>query len=301
MARWRGQAGLAGFDLEDASAHLLDLRYADDVLVFAKSYDELSALTDALATELAAVGLILNASKTVVLTTEAQAPEHLHTQAGFCFKVIDQSAGHKWLGGVLSASGLHRHTLDLNYHLQAANKAFYANRWLLCDRSVSLQARLRLFASLITPVACFASGHRVVYKDDLRKLDVEFRKLMRQVVGPPGGVDWSQPWHEILHIWNDRVRSIASDAGIRNWSAESLGCYWNLATYAMSLPEHRWLPRVLRWRPTGPRTQGRPAHTWENKLIQYCRWRDVDDWSIAAVDTRTWSSWLDDFVIFVQS
>ena len=51
----------------------------------------------------------------------------------------------------------------------------------------------------ITPVVCFAAGHRTILKKDLNKIDVTFRKLLRSVVGPPAATDWSRPWHEILH------------------------------------------------------------------------------------------------------
>ena len=89
------------------------------------------------------------------------------------------------------------HGADVDYHIQCANKAFHANRWLLCDRAVSLAQRLTYFQAAVTAVACFAAGRRTTYKAELHKIDVHFRKLLRQVVGPPGGIDWSQPWHGI--------------------------------------------------------------------------------------------------------
>ena len=27
--------------------------------------------------------------------------------------------------------------------------------------------------------------------------------------GPPSNLDWSRPWHEILHEWNGKVQSVA--------------------------------------------------------------------------------------------
>ena len=48
-------------------------------------------------------------------------------------------------------------------------------------------------------------GHRTVHQSDLCRMDVVFRKLLRMVVGVPGNLDWSRPWHEILHEWNCKV------------------------------------------------------------------------------------------------
>ena len=58
---------------------------------------------------------------------------------------------------------------------------------------------------MVTSVVRFGAGQRKLYKSELRKLDVHWRKLLRQVVGPPGSIDWTQPWHSIWHQWNQRV------------------------------------------------------------------------------------------------
>ena len=44
-----------------------------------------------------------------------------------------------------------------------------------------------------------------IHKDDLAKLDVEYRRLMRMIVGPPAHTNWASPWHEILNGWNNKV------------------------------------------------------------------------------------------------
>ena len=41
-------------------------------------------------------------------------------------------------------------------------------------------------------------------------------RLVRSVVGPPSGVCWSSPWHEILHVWNARVQQILENVAMHN-------------------------------------------------------------------------------------
>ena len=60
--------------------------------------------------------------------------------------------------------------------------------------------RLKYFDKVVTTAACFAAGHRALYKNDLVNMDVSYRKLCRQIVGPPPGTNWSLEWHEILHV-----------------------------------------------------------------------------------------------------
>ncbi|CAK0892951.1 unnamed protein product [Prorocentrum cordatum] len=74
MRAWKVRISHFGFDLGDGLRPLIDLRFADDILSFAKSAGEAKLQLDALVDELAKVGLVLNAAKTVVMTTEAQPP-----------------------------------------------------------------------------------------------------------------------------------------------------------------------------------------------------------------------------------
>ena len=90
-------------------------------------------------------------------------------------------------------------TWDVDHRLQSASRVFNANRWILCDSRIAISKRMEYFDCVISPVACYAAGHRSIYKQDLHRFDVLQRRLLRSVVGPRRNVDWTQPWHEILH------------------------------------------------------------------------------------------------------
>ncbi len=77
------------------------------------------------------------------------------------------------------------------------DRAFHANGSMLRNHQVSVKDRLTFFHAVVTRVACFAAGHRTIFKQELATLDVAHRKLLRHVVGPPAGMDWSSPWDEI--------------------------------------------------------------------------------------------------------
>ena len=125
MSKWRTWAeGYSfGFDLGDGLPSLLDLRFADDILIFARSSHEIMILLDKLVQFLGDAGLKLNAEKTVLITTQAQPPPFLTTSTGAVIKVKEKESGHKWLGCMLSSAGSKSATLDIDYHLQSANRA----------------------------------------------------------------------------------------------------------------------------------------------------------------------------------
>lgn len=79
--------------------------------------------------------------------------------------------------------GLYDHGLDFEHHLRAAPNAC---KFIVRDKNVSISKRLAYLAAMVPPAACFAGGHRKIYKQDLRKLDIKFRKLVRTILGPPG-------------------------------------------------------------------------------------------------------------------
>ena len=262
MQDWRAWAEGNGWgiDFHDGYPPLLDLRFADDILIFGDSAEGAASLLDALITTLDRTGLKLNASKTVILTTEAQPPDHITTPAGHTIVVKDSFGTHKWLGCMLSAIGSGNADADITYHLQAAARAFHSNKWMFLHRNVSIKSKLKLFEATVTPIACFAAGHRSIRQRDLHTLDVEFRRLVRSVVGPPSGVCWSSPWHEILHVWNARVQQILESIHQKSWGQTALCHHWKLVGYIANLPPNRWAKRALEWQPRAKRV-GRRTNT----------------------------------------
>ena len=206
---------------------------------------------------LAEVGLQLNARKTKVLTTQSQSPTEVPLRNGQAIEVLDRGSTHKWLGCMLCTANTGNHTLDLAHHLHAASKAFFANRPYLVNRNVAMQDRLKYFNAMVTPVACFGAAHKKVYKQDLCKMDAS--PVAGFIVGPPGDVDWTLPWHRILHHWNDRGNFLTARHGLKSCSAACLGQYRKFANYVSNLPGERWVVRALNWFPKKRSTSWSPC------------------------------------------
>ena len=136
----------------------------------------------------------------------------------------------------------------------------------------------------------------MLYRSDLDKLDVTFRRLARQVVGPPSNVDWGRPWHEVLHDWHLRLNRFVASAGLRTWSEKALRQYWSFAAYIAGLPGDRWLRRVVAWSPMGQMSQGRPFNKWHDRLQCFCNQAGLGHWLEAASDTGAWEAMSEDFV-----
>ena len=128
------------------------------------------------------------------------------------------------------------------------------------DCAVSKQLFLQQPASLQSTDLC------TLYRRHLRKYDVQFRKLIRRIVGPPPGTNWSAQWHDILH------------GGSSSWSEKCMIQYWNLGSYIANLPAERWVRRALAWNPFPTnRSRGRPQQIWDTKLEMFCRYKALDN------------------------
>ena len=96
--KWRGKVGRLGLDLGDGSQALLDLRFADDILLRATMYIDAGVLLDQVVVCLSQGGLVLNADKTKVMTTETQPVQFVHV----CFIDCSESRNKNSDGPQLS-------------------------------------------------------------------------------------------------------------------------------------------------------------------------------------------------------
>ena len=97
LSKWRAQLNGVGYNFQDGGVSLLDLRFADDILLVAKSYEEIGHVLDVLVDALRQVGLALNAGKTKKkLTTQSQHPAELVSAGGIVVEILERDRAHKW-------------------------------------------------------------------------------------------------------------------------------------------------------------------------------------------------------------
>ena len=100
--KWKQRLTTEGWLLDGDGGRLTNTRYADDIMLYAKSLPELTSMLDLLTEELAKVGLHLNVKKTKLLTNDARWPHHdtpcfVETDGGM-LEVLPNTSAHKYLG-----------------------------------------------------------------------------------------------------------------------------------------------------------------------------------------------------------
>ena len=116
------------------------------------------------------------------------------------------------------------------------------------------------------------------------------------VEGPPGDIDWNQPWHTILHAWHRRIDQQLD--GFKMWSTKYLSEYWKFANYVALLDDNRWVKRILHWNPGG---EGLDAHFFNGNL-HYKIFAAGITWAPDLTSPADlWFQYYADFILFVQA
>ena len=100
------------------AARLLNVRYADDVMLFGKSVEELRNMVELLVEEFGFVGLELNASKSKILTNDNIEYHYLDVAANMV-EIVQAEASHKYLGRYLSGEFVFREKVEVNHRLKS--------------------------------------------------------------------------------------------------------------------------------------------------------------------------------------
>ena len=155
---------------EDMSA---DIRYADDTTLISVIFEKLKLSTQELELACQKWGLKINASKCKILSPESQDTIEIN---GEPVENVDQFV---FLGSVVPNT-----SDDVKRRIALASSAFGRlkdNVWR--NRAISSSLKMRLYASLILPIATYASETWALKVEDERRLQVFENDCLRSIVG----------------------------------------------------------------------------------------------------------------------
>ena len=275
-----------GIVIDSQTDPLSNLRFADDVLLFASNPSDIGKMLDDLGKEASKFGLKIHMGKTVVLSNRlANRPEVVKCGNAHV-KVASPEATEKYLGRKVSITDFHQ--VEFENRMASAWGAFFKFKASLCNRHVSLKHRLKLFESCVTPCALYASGTWTVTVEMQHKLSTTRRKMLRWIVAVPRHRD--EEWVHYIQRATHRSEELATRHGHVDWVALSRERKWTLAGRAARSEDGRWMHRILSWRPwfraVPHRCVGRPLKRWEDDLVTLAG----GSWPDAARDTAIWDA-----------
>ena len=138
------------------------MRFADDVVLVAKSGEELSYMAEDLRRESGEMGLTMNLSKTKILTNlEGIKPIVVND------KEIEIVSEYRYLGQIISFNN----KMEKEIKIRRANawKAFWALKFILKSK-MKLKTKIRILESAVTPVLTYGGQTWSTTKKQLGKI-----------------------------------------------------------------------------------------------------------------------------------
>ena len=264
MRRWKARLGNRGLLLSPQSDRLTNIRYADDLLLFARSLDDAVFMLDCLVEELSRAGLSVNARKTKILTTDVnvavdEAPLFIDAGGGMV-EVVKHAGTHKYLGRLLIGDLRMRGKCNLEHRMKCAWLKYHQFADTMQNRNIPIKLRLRLFDSVVTPSVLYSLTTTPLTQKDLDKLDALQRKMLRRIVG------WvrleEEAWQLTGHRMKRRLEAALAQQPVTDWSIRRNRQRDSLVQQIEHGHLLKWCSLSYAWRPSRARHRGRPLQRW---------------------------------------
>lgn len=229
---------------------LSNLRFADDVVLFSESEQELSEMITSLNEAGKEAGLTINEGKTVLMTNSNNAGTIL--LEGKRLRWVESTV---YLGQLLS---FHNGTLkEVNRRISIAWKKYWSLKFVF-KSAMRTELKSRVFDSCILPCLLYGAQVWATSGKIQNRLKVTQRSMERSM----------------LNITRkDRIKNelIREKTRVSDVVEAALKIKWKWAGHVARMKEDRWAKRVTEWIPLDSiRRKGRPLSRWKDAVTGLC-------------------------------
>ncbi len=225
------------------------LRFADDIVLIAKTTSELQAMLTKLNTQSKAVGLQLNRMKTKFMRSENTPPGQILVEG----VEIEEVKEYAYLGQIINMD--RDMAPEIARRITSGWRAFNSIKDVLKSK-IDRTLRAHLFNSTVLPAMLYASETWATTKREEQRLITAQRAMERCMLG----VSLRD------HI---RCEEIRRRSGIKDVIAEQKKQKLRWAGHVARMNDNRWTCAVAEWYPRGQkRPLGRPPRRWRDEIEQ---------------------------------
>ncbi|KAG6464168.1 hypothetical protein O3G_MSEX014327 [Manduca sexta] len=205
---------------------LSHLRFADDVVIFAKSAPELENMVTELAAESLKVGLSMNMAKTKVLTNS----EHQNITIGL--NRLEYVEEYIYLGQLVSF--VNSSKKEIQRRIALAWKKYWGLKEIMKNNSINMHIKKKVYDMTILPCLPYGCQTWSLRKIDEEKLAISQRKMERSMLQ----LQLSDK------VSNTIIRNKTKIADVRK---RIRTLKWNWAGHICRLENNRWAKRITEW------------------------------------------------------
>ena len=307
----------------NASRYITNLRFADDVLLFARTRRSLQIMIKDLQTAAAETGLHIHPEKSKVITNGKRAAASQISITGGALDVLPDDEPVKYLGKKIAMTGMHE--TELNHRISAAWACFNSHRAELTNKTYALKNRLKLFSATVTATALYGCETWTLKTDQQKRLRATQRKMLRMILGAKrrvldasassndgrsstsnesSGEQNLEAWPDFLKRTTRIVDAQLKGANLDEWVTLWRKRQWRWAGKVVQLHQHKWSYGALCWQPVldctsgGVRAQARPRRRWDDDIKAYLD--HGPHWVVLAADWVRWRALEGGFLDFVK-
>ena len=162
---------------------LTNLRFADDVMLFATSKEQIRNMMCEFKEATEKVGLRIHPDKTKILSNQSNmnSDTKRYIKIGeMSIEILAKNESVKYLGQRISFH--QQETLEIKNRIRAAWTTFHKYRQELTSKKYMLKLRLRLFDATVSPTLCYAAGTWTPNKEHERMIQSTQRKMLRLII-----------------------------------------------------------------------------------------------------------------------
>ena len=259
-----------GVNLEPSfEDRLTNLRFADDILVIARTLPQIKQMLLDIIEECEKNGLKLHPEKTKIMHNDKGYGRHVTAAkvGEMSIEVLHATDSTMYLGRLLSLT--EPHETELQHRTKKAWAKFGAYREELINKDVPLSLRLKLFNSVVSPTMLYGCASWVLTAARKQKLQATQMRMMRTIMGGRRHIDAETGEHETWIAWIKRAtmeaRSKMKENNIRDWLQVVTTTQERWHVKLKGQDPRKWSTQVVEWRPIGFRSVGRPSKRWSQE------------------------------------
>lgn len=240
------------------------LRFADDIVVFAETPDDLESMVNELATESRKVGLSMNITKTKILTNS------YYKDISIGNEKIEYVKEYIYLGQLVSFEN--NIESEIKRRITLAWKKFWTLKEIMKNKTIDVSTKKKIYEITILPSLTYGCQTWPVRKEDEDRIAICQRKMERSMLG-------LKLSDKITNVQLRRITKVM-DAQKRIRLLK-----WHWAGHICRMNNNRWTKRLTEWIPRDrKRGKGRPSKRWRDIFSQ----RGGSSWMRTARDREVW-------------
>jgi exonuclease III len=246
--------------------YLNNLRFADDIVLVAKSLQQMKVMISNLAEESKRAGLTMNPSKTFLMTNRRKEDVVLD---GCLLKWSSETI---YLGQLLSFTN--RTEKEVKRRCAIAWKRFWSLKFILKNNYISAEKKIEVLRSCVFATLIYGSQTWACKETTLKKIRTTQMAMERSILNIRRTDRKRNTFIKSITQLEDLVKSIKT-------------LKWKWAGHVIRIDNNRWTRKLTIWRPNwGQRKVGRQRVRWDDDIVKALG----SSWTRYARDRSKWSN-----------